>query len=132
MRFRPTLAFVLGLVVSGSLARAQAIIAQSSGIPNPDHVIDFGAGLYPNFTPITTQFPGITVTHARYYTTGSVNNMVGGFLTNNFSGAPDTLRIQFASPIGDLSFAYHQIGTFAASNFRALLGGVPVYSFSHT
>lgn len=110
---------------------AQAIIAQSSGIPNPDHVIDFGANLFPNFTNITTQIPGITVTHARYFTTGVSNNLVGGFLTNDFSGAPDTLSIKFAAPISDLSFVYHQIGTWAPTDFRAMLGTVVVASFSN-
>lgn len=110
---------------------SQAIIAQASGLSNPQHVIDFGAGLYPNFTPITTQFPGITVTHARYFTTGVSNNLVGGFLTNDFSGPPDTLTIRFANPITDLSFVYHQIGTSRPSNFRAMLGSIVVDSFSN-
>ena len=110
---------------------AQAIIAQNQGLTNPQHTIDFGANLYPNFTPITNQFAGITVTHARYFTTGMVVNMVGGFLTNDFSGAPDTLTIRFANPIQDLAFAYHQIGTWQPSVFRAVLAGTTVYSFSN-
>jgi hypothetical protein len=113
-------------------AAAQGIIAQSQGLPNPAHVIDFGANLYPNFTPITTEFAGITVAHARYFTTGVSNNLVGGFLTNDFSGQPDTLSIRFANPIQDLTYVYHQIGTWQASVHRALLNGVPVYSFSNS
>lgn len=113
-------------------ASAQQIIAQPSGLANPAQVIDFGSGNYPNFTPITTQFPGITVTHARYFTTGTSNNLVGGFLTNDFSGQPDTLSITFALPITDLSFVYHQIGTTAPSTIRALLFGTVVDSFSGT
>ncbi|MFO1054925.1 MAG: hypothetical protein U1F36_22115 [Planctomycetota bacterium] len=110
---------------------AQAIIAQSSGIPNPDHVIDFGANLFPNFTPVSNQFNGIVITHARYFTTGTVNNLVGGFLTNDPIGGPDTLRIQFAQPIHDLSFVYHQISTIRPSVFRALRNGSVVGSFSN-
>jgi hypothetical protein len=48
-----------------------------------------------------------------------------------FAGAPNTLRIQFATPISDLSFVHHQVGVSAPSQFRALLGGVLVSSFSH-
>ena len=119
------------LLIPTSAAQAQAIIAQNSGLASPQHVIDFGANLFPNFTPISTQFAGITVTHASYFTTGVSNNLVGGFLTNDFSGAPDTLTIKFASPISDLSFVYHQIGTWQPSNFRAMLGAVVVDSFSN-
>lgn len=110
---------------------AQSIIAQTQGLTNPQHVIDFGANLYPNFTPITNQFAGITVTHARYFTTGTVVNLVGGFLTNDFSGAPDTLSIRFANPIQDLAFVYHQISTVRPSVFRAVLAGTTVHSFSN-
>ncbi len=129
MRIPTALAAVL--FVTPATLNAQAIIAQSSGLPNPQHVIDFGANLYANFTPITTQFTGITVTHSRYFTTGVSNNLVGGFLTNDFSGAPDTLTIRFASPLTDLSFVYHQIATNRPSNFRAMLGTTVVDSFSH-
>lgn len=132
---RIDLATVL-VVVVGSLgchASAQAIIAQSSGLTNPAQVIDFGANVLPNFTPVSTQFPGITITHASYFTTGVSNNLVGGFLTNNFSaGSPNTLRIQFAAPIQDLTFVYHQISTAQPSFIRAVLGGVTVDSFSGT
>jgi hypothetical protein len=112
---------------------AQAIIAQTSGLPNPDRVITFGANVLPNFTPVSTDFPGITVTHASYFTTGVSNNLVGGFLTNNFSaGAPNTLRIQFAAPITDVSFVYHQISTAQPTNMRAMLQGITMDSFSGT
>jgi hypothetical protein len=127
---RPLFALA-SLTLALAPARAQAIIAQNSGITNPDHVIDFGANLFPNFTPVSTQFAGITITHARYFTTGVSNNLVGGFLTNDFSGPPDTLRIEFATPISDLSFVYHQISTSQPSNFRALLNNVVVDSFSN-
>ncbi len=129
MRFLATL--LVALSTSASLA-AQPIIAQLSGLTNPDRVIDFGANLFPNFTPITTQFAGITVSHARYYTTGTSNNLVGGFLTNDFTGPPNTLKIAFAVPIKSLSFVYHQISTAQPSVFRALRSGVVVDSFSNT
>jgi hypothetical protein len=114
-------------------ARSQQIIAALAGIPSPNTVIDFGANLLPNFTPVSTQFPGITITHASYFTTGVSNNLVGGFLTNNFSaGPPNTLSIVFAQPLTDLSFVYHQISTAGPSVIRVLLQGVPVDSFSGT
>jgi len=125
------LAAPLVFVFASATASAGQIIAQMSGLSGTDHVQDFGANLYPNFTVITTEFPGLTVGHARYFTTGSVNNLVGGFLTNDFSGAPDTLSIKFDTPITDLSFAYHQIGTFQPSVYRAMLGGVTVDTFSN-
>lgn len=111
---------------------SQAIIAQTQGLTNPGHVIDFGANLFPNFTPVSNQFPGIVITHARYFTTGVSNNLVGGFLTNDPIGLPNTLSIVFASPIQDLTFVYHQIGTSQPSVFRAMLGGVTVHSFSNS
>lgn len=128
------------LFVASSLAAlpiaavpAQAIIAQFSGLVSPQQVIDFGANLFPNFTPVSTQFAGITITHASYFTTGVSTNLVGGFLTNDFAaGLPNTLRIVFATPISDLSFVYHQIGTSAPSTIRAMLQGVTVDSFSGT
>ena len=120
------------LLLPISAANAGQIIAQTSGLSGEDHLIDFGANLYPNFTNITNEFPGATFSHARYFTTGSVNNLVGGFLTNDFSGAPDTFKVLFDTPITDLSFVYHQISTSGPSNFRVLLGGVLVDSFSNT
>ena len=111
---------------------AQAIIAQNAGLTNPDHVIDFGASVFPNWTVVTNQFTGITVTHAAYYTTGTYNNLTGGFLTNSGSGGSDTLTIKFATPIADLSFVYQQVGAWGPSNFRAMLGAVLVDSFSDT
>jgi hypothetical protein len=130
---RPLLAPALALLGTLAPAAAQAIIAQSSGLANPAQVIDFGANLYPNFQPVTTEFAGITISHASYFTTGVSNNLVGGFLTNNFSaGQPNLLSIVFAAPITDLSFVYHQISTAAPSNIRAMLQGVVVDSFSGT
>lgn len=121
---------VLSSFVGG--VAGQNIVAQPAGIPNPGQVIDFGAGLFPNFTPVSTEFAGITITHARYFTTGTSNNLVGGFLTNDPIGPPDTLSITFAQPITDLSFVYHQIGTSGPSTIRAMLFGTTVSSFSGT
>ncbi len=120
-------------VLSTVAVRGQQIIAQNAGLPNPATVVDFGANVLPNFTPVSTQFTGLTITHASYFTTGVVNNLVGGFLTNDFSaGAPNTLRIQMATPVTDLSFVYHQISTTGPSVIRILLQGVQVDSFSGT
>jgi hypothetical protein len=123
----------LAAVAVPTTAPAQHIIAQTAGLAAPQHLIDFGANVLPNFTPVSTQFAGITVTHASYFTTGVSNNLVGGFLTNNFgAGLPNTLRIVFANPIKDLTFVYHQISTAQPSVIRAVLGGVTVDSFSGT
>jgi len=130
-RTRLSAAVAIFLALSSSLV-AQAYIAQTSGIPNPQQVVTFGANLYANFAPVTNQFPGLTIFHAAYFTTGVSNNLVGGFLTNNFSaGQPNTLRIQFATPITDLSFVYHQISTSQPSVFRAVLAGSTVFSYSY-
>lgn len=131
MRLSRLLAGLAALLIPTAPLSAQAIIAQNSGLTSPDHIITFGANLYPNFTPVTTQFTGIVLTHCKYFTTGVSNNLVGGFLTNDFSGLPNTLSIVFAAPIKDLSFVYHQISTAQPSNFRAMLGGVVVDSFSN-
>jgi hypothetical protein len=127
-----SLSAVLGLVLlAAPVAHAQAIVAQSSGLTNPDHLVDFGANLFSNFTPISTQFPGLVFSHTSYFTTGVSNNLVGGFLTNDFSGGPDTLSVQFASPMSDVSFVYHQVGNTGPTTYRVLLGGVVVDSFSN-
>jgi hypothetical protein len=119
------------LLVFAPVVSAQAVIAQPTGLANPNQTITFGANLYTNFSTITNQFPGITVTHAAYFTTGVSNNLVGGFLTNNFSGLPNTLKIVFATPIKDLTFVYHQIGQQMPSQFRAVLAGSTVFSFNY-
>ena len=126
------LATVLASLWLAAGAPAQAIIAQSSGLANPTDVIDFGVNLYPNNTPITSQFVGVTVTHSRYFTVASANNIVGGFLTYDFSASPNTVSLKFAQPISDVSFVYHQISTNAPSTIRALLEGATVSSFSGT
>ncbi len=131
MRPLRSTATLLLLLAPATTAEAGQIIAQLSGLTGTDHVLDFGANLYPNFTVITNEFPGVVFTHTRYFTTGTSNNLVGGFLTNDFSGAPDTMTATFASPISDLSFVYHQIGTSQASNFRVYLAGSLVDSFSY-
>jgi hypothetical protein len=123
------LAFFLAAATCTGMAAAQALVAQTSGITNANQVFDFGANLFPNFTPVSTQFAGLSVSHAAYFTTGISNNLVGGFLTNDFSGAPDTVRLTFASPVTDVSFVYHQVGA-GTSTVRALLAGVVVASFS--
>lgn len=123
--------FVTATLLLVPALRAQPIIAQTSGLASPDAVIDFGANLFPNFTPVSTEFPGVTVTHARYFTTGTVNNLVGGFLTNDPIGLPNTLTIVFDTPITDLSFVYHQISTAQPSAFRAVLSGFVVDSFTN-
>jgi hypothetical protein len=132
MRIQSLVFSVVASLLPLSFARAQAIIAQTQGLWNPQYVVDFGTGLFPNSMVITSQFPGITLTHCAYYTTGTFNNVQGGFLTNDHNaGMPNTLTIHFASPIHDVSFVYHQVSPAMASNFRALLGTVVVDSFSH-
>src|SRR5690606_19557465 len=92
----------LAISISAGSASAQPIIAQLSGLANPGQVIDFGANLFPNFTPVSTEFTGLTVTHSRYFTTGSINNLVGGFLTNDpAAGSPNTVSITLAQPVTD-------------------------------
>ena len=126
-----TATLALTTLCSLSTATAQQIIAQSSGLANPGQVITFGANVLPNFTPVSNEFGGITVSHASYFTTGVVNNLVGGFLTNNFSaGLPNTLVIHFASPKTEVSFVYHQIGQQGPSVIRAVFQGVTMDSFS--
>ena len=128
------LRFITGLAVAlatVSTVNATPIIAQSSGLSGTDQVIDFGSGLLPNFSPVSSEFPGITIQHASYFTTGVTNNLVGGFITNDFSGVPNTLTISFDNPITDLSFVYHQISTTNASVFRAMLNNTLVESFTN-
>lgn len=124
-------ACLFALVAASALASAQAIVAQSSGLATPARLVDFGAGLFPDATPLSTQFAGLTIAHASYFTRSASNNVEGGFLANNAAaGPPDTLRIRFAQSVADISFVYHQIGIQAPSTIRALLNGVVVDSFS--
>ncbi len=126
-----SLSFTTLLLLLATPSTSQRIIAQPSGLTAPDHVVDFGANVLPRFAPVSNQFPPLTITHARYFTTGSSNNLVGGFITNDPIGAPDTLVVRFAAPIHDVSFVYHQISTSRPSVFRALLGGTVVDTFSN-
>ncbi|HTF87652.1 MAG TPA: hypothetical protein VK843_04525 [Planctomycetota bacterium] len=130
MRATSLFAAILTLFAAPALVHAQAIIAAPSGLSGTDHVIDFGASLYPNFTPVTNQFAGVALTHCRYFTTGTYLNLNGGFLTNDPIGGPDTLTIKFAGTIKDLSFVYHQVGNNNPSYFRAMLGTTVVDSFN--
>lgn len=127
---RRALALVVALAATVP-ASAQAIIAQTAGLANPTQVFDFGAGVLPNFTPVNTQFAGLTIAHASYFTTGSYLNLVGGFLTNDSTaGQPNTLRIQLAQPVVDATFVFHQVAVGTTTTMRALLQGVEVASFS--
>src|SRR5262245_61847642 len=65
MRLATTLvAFLLPL----ASAAAQAVIAQPWGLQPAARLIDFGAGMFPDATPITNQFAGVTFSHASYFT----------------------------------------------------------------
>jgi hypothetical protein len=122
---------VLASLLVAAGAPAQVIRAQATGLVSPQHVVDFGSGVLPNFTVVTTQFPGLTISHASYFTTGSINGLSGGFLTNNYqAGQPNTLTIRFATPISAVSFVYHQVGTSRATVYRAVLAGVTMASFA--
>jgi hypothetical protein len=125
-------AFLFALVAPLAPASAQAIIAEYSGLQSFGRLLDFGNGDFPNGTPFTTQIAGLTFSHAAYFTTAApINNVAGGFLGNDVTaGPPNTLRIQFAQTISDISFVYHQIGTGASSTIRAKLQGNTVGSFT--
>lgn len=122
---------LFALVAPLASTSAQAIVAQPSGLEFPARLIDFGASLYPNGTQLSTQFAGLLITHASYFTAAVPNNNVaGGFLGNDASaGPPNTLSIRFAHSISDISFVYHQIGA-GTSVIRARLLGNTVDSFS--
>jgi len=112
-------------------APAQAIIAATTGIPDPARVVDFGANVLPNFAPVTNQFPGVAITNASYFTIGgSSNGIGGGFLTKVLTTTSSTLSLQFGGLVTDASFVYHQVGAGSPTTIRALLGGAVVDSFS--
>lgn len=115
----------VAFVVPFAPASAQAIIAQPWGLQLPTRLIDFGTGMFPDGTPISTQFAGVTFTHASYFTAAAPNNnVVGGFLANNVAvGPPATLVIHFAHSVSDMSFVYHQIGTQTPTTVRAKFQG---------
>lgn len=114
-------------------APAQAIVASTTGIPDPARVVDFGANVLTNFAPATNQFPGVTITNASYFTIGGSSlGITGGFLTQILTSTSSTVSLQFAAPVTDASFVYHQVGTGSPSTIRALLAGVVVDSFSGT
>jgi len=121
---------LFALVAPLASTSAQAVVAQFAGLEFPARVIDFGANLYPDGTPLSTQFAGLAITHASYFTSAAPNNNVaGGFLGNDASaGPPNTLSIRFAHSISEISFVYHQIGT-GTSVIRARLLGNTVDSF---
>jgi hypothetical protein len=127
----PQLFFAFLCLLSG--APAQAVIAATLGLIEPRQVIDFGANVLPNFAPVTTQFPGLTVGNASYFTTGApVNGIFGGFLTRDAAATSSTLSLRFVTPVSDATFIYHQVGASGPSTIRSLLNGVTVDSFSGT
>jgi hypothetical protein len=125
-------ASLLALAAPLAPVSAQAIIAQPSGLEFPARMLDFGAGLFPDGTALSTQFAGLMISHASYFTTASpVNNVAGGHLANDVAaGPPATLRIRFAQSVSDISFVYHQIGSPGSSTVRAMFQGFPVDSFT--
>lgn len=127
------LAPAVALFVPLALASAQQqVIAQPWGLSMPARLIDFGAGLLPDATPVSAQFPGVTFTHASYFTAPAPNNNVaGGFLRNDFTaGPPDTMSIRFHHSVSDVTFVYHQIGTQAPTTIRAKYHGFVVDFFT--
>jgi hypothetical protein len=124
---------LVALVSSLAPASAQStIIAQSWGIQLPTRFIDFGSFTYSDGTVITTQYPGVTFSHAAYFTAAAPNNNVaGGFLGNDYTATgPDTLIIRFGWSLSAVSFVYHQIGTQGPSTFRAKYQGGVVELFT--
>jgi hypothetical protein len=123
---------VLAAAVLLAPVAAQAIIAAPAGLSFPARLIDFGAGLFPDGTPLSTEFAGLSIEHASYFTAPTaINHVEGGHLGNDVAaGVPNTLRIRFAHSISDISFVYHQLGTQAPSTIRAVLQGLTVDSFT--
>jgi hypothetical protein len=113
------------LVAALAAAPAQAFVAQLYNLNPSARLVDFGAGLFPDGTPITSQFAGVTFTNASYVTAAAPNNnVVGGHIVKDAAaGPPDTLRIRFAHSISDVGFAYHQIGTTGPTTIRAKYQG---------
>lgn len=123
----------LSFALAIAAAPAQAIVAATTGIPDPARVVDFGANVLPNFAPVTTQFTGVTVSNASYFTLGGSSlGLSGGFLTKVLTSTSSTMSLQFGGPVTDASFVYHQAGTGSPTTIRALLGGTVVDSFSGT
>ncbi|HZN41783.1 MAG TPA: hypothetical protein VFD82_23465 [Planctomycetota bacterium] len=110
----------------------QQIIAQPWGLQLPARLIDFGAGMFPDATPVSSQFAGVTFSHASYFTAPAPNNnVVGGYLRNDFTaGPPDTMTIRFLHSVADVSFVYHQVGTQAPTTIRAKYQGFVVDYFT--
>src|SRR5688572_27738800 len=101
---RLLVASVFALVAPLVSTTAQAIIAAASGLESPARLIDFGAGAFPNGTPLSTELAGLTIAHASYFTVPAPNNnVVGGFLANDLAaGPPNTLSIRFAQSLSDI------------------------------
>ena len=59
---------LIAAVVWSQSVCATPIIAEYSGLAGTDRYVDFGADLFPNFTPVSNEFEGITVNPARYFT----------------------------------------------------------------
>src|SRR5262245_27420364 len=106
MHRKSLLACLVVLTVPTLTARGQAVIEATSGLASPDHLVDFGASLYPNWTTINTQFTGVSFTKTAFFTTGSFNNLNGGFLTNEWAVSGTTFTITFAAPVKDATFVY--------------------------
>ena len=130
MRFLPTL--LVTVVAPLAAASAQSLIANPWGLQPAARTIDFGSGMFPDGTAVSTQFAGVSISHAAYFTSAAPNNnVVGGYLGNDVAaGPPSTVTIRFLHSITDVSFVYHQIGTQTPTTIRAKFQGGVVDLFS--
>lgn len=108
-------------------AHATPINGAASGLSSSDVIEDFGNALFPDFTPVTSEFgaSGVQLIGAEYFTTSSSFGLQLGFITGGRTASPP-LRIQFSSNVSDVSFVLNA----PSATITALLGGSSVSSFT--
>jgi hypothetical protein len=124
----------LGLTATG--AKADDIIASSTGLTSPVQTLTFDEIVLPMNTSLTTQYSGlgISFTPNVYYspqtTFGNVQgNDIGNF-TFNPDGPVNPVSFVFSGPINGAAFSFDADST--PYLFQAFLGGVLVDSFTAT
>lgn len=127
---------VLTLAVSVTGARADDIIASSTGLTSPVQTLTFDEIILPMNTSVTNQYAGLGVTfspnvfYSPQTTFGNVQgNDIGNF-TFTGGGPISPVTFNFTSPLTGAAFSFDADGT--PYLFQAFLGGTLVDSFTAT
>lgn len=126
---RKLMVCLVALVATAMSANAAPIIAASSGLPSPDHTINFNEVAVTTGAAVTTQFQPFGATFSNWtYNNPNGGSIPGPIIAHFGFGAGSTGFIFFNDPVSDAAFRFQT--NFGTSTFAAYLDGVLVESFS--